>query len=371
MLAFVLGSYVPYIKYINLLYTAMPCINLLCYFPNQYYKSCYFIGALFNIIGMRGNAFIFSLFVQLISTSTPRLLSFTTNPIIDIKNDTLSVPRASEITFYLFGDNMQYVQKISFAYHNGAHGTHCEDHKHGSLLEFSKLNNRSLKIVYLCTGYYLNVKNYFCFKHQSGNGAQVWTHQPTYFPNSFVFKSELLHFDILTAWILFVSLLCCSALFSGLNLGIMTLDIMSLEILINAGSVKEKKMAAAVLPIRRRGNLILCSLTMANVVVNVVISMLSDKLIGGTGLAILYASLGILVFGEITPQALCNRYSLFIAYKTIYFTKLAICITFPIAFPVSIVLDKLLGEDMGRMLNKATLAELIKQHVSRLIAAHF
>ncbi|KAM7539762.1 hypothetical protein Aperf_G00000027297 [Anoplocephala perfoliata] len=55
-----------------------------------------------------------------------------------------------------------------------------------------------------------------------------------------------------------------STLFSGLNLGIMTLDVMHLEVLIEAGTNSEKKMATAVLPVRRRGNLTICSLTTAN-----------------------------------------------------------------------------------------------------------
>ncbi|VDL89440.1 unnamed protein product [Schistocephalus solidus] len=166
------------------------------------------------------------------------------------------------------------------------------------------------------------------------------------------------------AWVLYGFMLTQSALFSGLNLGIMTLDVLTLKIMQQAGSPSEKKMADSVLPVRARGNLILCSLTMANVVVNVIISMLSDRLIGGTGWAIFYASIGILIFGEIIPQAICNRYSLLVASKTIPFTKFILYLTLPVAYPLSLVLDTILGEDMGKTFTRAKLAELIKQHVA-------
>ncbi len=319
----------------------------------------------FNDGKMRVNAFAFLLIISCAYSRIPRLLSYTAVPVHEATDDATIVPQSEEIKFYLFGDDFKSIVKVGFSYKNGVHGSSCEDEKYSQQLEIKKISNRSVELLFAGDSYYFTGAVYFCFKHKTSDGTTTWTHQPTLHPSSILFQSDILHFEGPSAWILYAGLLCCSALFSGLNLGIMTLDIMSLEILIKAGSEKEKKMAAVVLPVRRRGNLILCSLTMANVVVNVVISMLSDKLVGGTGAAIIYASCGILVFGEIIPQALCNRFSLFIAYKTIVFTKLAIYLTSPIAFPVSLLLDKLLGEDMGRTMNKATLAELIKKHVRR------
>lgn len=313
---------------------------------------------------MRGKIYILLLLIKYVSSQQPSLVSYFAVPMNDLTHEILSLPHYESITFYLFGDNMEKVDKIAFAFKNGVKGSFCEDDKYDLLLDFQTINNRSIKAFCPRNHSYYDGKIYLCFKHDNGNGTAIWTHQPTVHPKSFVFSKFLISLLGPMPWLLLIFLLCCSALFSGLNLGIMTLDVMYLEILIDAGSENEKKMATAVLPVRRHGNLVICSLTIANVTVNVIISMLSDKLIGGTALAIFFASAGILLFGEILPQAACNRFSLAISYHTIFFTKLIIFLTFPIAFPVSLVLNKLLGGDMGRTMNRSILAELIKHHVN-------
>ncbi|VDK23226.1 unnamed protein product [Taenia asiatica] len=300
--------------------------------------------------------------INFISSQTPQLISYSAVPVKEVTQDRLILPQHESITFYLFGDNLLKVDKIAFAFKSGTKGAYCEDDKYEILLDFEKVDDRSIKAYCPQNHSSYNGEIYICFKHGNGNGTSVWTHQPTSYPYFFVFSTFFIHLLGPLPWVLLMFLLCCSALFSGLNLGIMTLDVMFLEILIEAGNENEKKMATAVLPVRRHGNLIICSLTLANVIVNVIISMLSDKLIGGTALAIFFASAGILLFGEILPQAACNRFSLIISYHTIFFTKLIMLLTFPIGFPISLVLNKLLGEDMGRTMNKSKLAELIKQH---------
>ena len=55
-------------------------------------------------------------------------------------------------------------------------------------------------------------------------------------------------------------LLCLSGLFSGLNLGLMSLDQTELRIVIKTGSESEKNNANAILPVRMLGNFLLCSL---------------------------------------------------------------------------------------------------------------
>lgn len=320
---------------------------------------------------MRENICAFLFLINLISSQPPQLVSYSAVPVKEVTQDRLILPQHELITFYLFGDNLLKVDKIAFAFKGGTKGAYCEDDKYDLLLDFENVDDRSIKAYCPRNHSFYNGEIFFCFKHGNGNGTAVWTHQPTIHPYFFVFSTFFICLLGPLPWVLLVFLLCCSALFSGLNLGIMTLDVMFLEILIEAGTENEKKMATAVLPVRRHGNLIICSLTLANVIVNVIISMLSDKLIGGTALAIFFASAGILLFGEILPQAACNRFSLIISYHTIFFTKLIILLTFPIGFPISLVLNKLLGEDMGRTMNKSKLAELIKQHVIVVKCSNF
>ena len=57
-----------------------------------------------------------------------------------------------------------------------------------------------------------------------------------------------------------IGLLLLSGLFSGLTLGLMSLDVRQLEIAIAGGDSLERLQAERILPLRRRGNLLLCTL---------------------------------------------------------------------------------------------------------------
>ena len=60
--------------------------------------------------------------------------------------------------------------------------------------------------------------------------------------------------------------------------------------------------------------------------------------------AVLGATAGIVVFGEIMPQAIVSRHALLVGAKTLPLMKFFMVITFPVAFPISLVLDRVLGE---------------------------
>ncbi|XP_036607751.1 metal transporter CNNM4 [Trichosurus vulpecula] len=180
--------------------------------------------------------------------------------------------------------------------------------------------------------------------------------------DSLVFLMEEEH-QLLPLWLhilLIMVLLVLSGIFSGLNLGLMALDPMELRIIQNCGKEKERRYARKIEPIRRKGNYLLCSLLLGNVLVNTTLTILLDNLLGSGVVAVASSTIGIVIFGEIVPQAICSRHGLAVGASTINVTKLFMLITFPLSFPISKVLDYVLGQEIGTVYNREKLMEMLK-----------
>ncbi|XP_026028791.1 metal transporter CNNM4-like isoform X2 [Astatotilapia calliptera] len=169
--------------------------------------------------------------------------------------------------------------------------------------------------------------------------------------------------SLLPMWLQVIMISCLlvlSGMFSGLNLGLMALDPMELRIVQSCGTDKEKKYARKIEPIRSKGNYLLCSLLLGNVLVNTTLTILLDDLIGSGLGAVVASTIGIVIFGEIVPQALCSRHGLAVGANTILVTKFFMFLTFPLSFPVSKLLDFLLGQEIGTVYNREKLVEMLK-----------
>ncbi|KAH7481785.1 hypothetical protein KRP22_015095 [Phytophthora ramorum] len=166
-----------------------------------------------------------------------------------------------------------------------------------------------------------------------------------------------------------VLLLALSAMFAGLGLGLMSLDLIGLEIVVAAGedahATDKERMnsdaAKKVIPLRRNGNLLLTTLLLGNVAVNVLTSIITADLTSGL-LGFIASTVLILIFGEIVPQALCSRYALVIGGKVVPFVRVLIVLFYIFAKPVSMALDATLGEDIGTVFTRRQLAEIIEIH---------
>ena len=147
-----------------------------------------------------------------------------------------------------------------------------------------------------------------------------------------------------------------SGLFSGLNLGLLGLDVKNLELLTKGPfnseqEAKDAKYAEKILPLRRRGNLLLCTILLGNVTVNSGLSILMGDLTSGT-MGLILSTAIITIFGEIIPQAVCSRYALYIGSHLTWYIWFFMLVTFPVSFPISVILDKILGEEVANILSK-------------------
>ncbi|KAE8748188.1 hypothetical protein FOCC_FOCC005025 [Frankliniella occidentalis] len=104
---------------------------------------------------------------------------------------------------------------------------------------------------------------------------------------------------------------------------------------------------------------LLRSILLGNVAVNSTLTILMDDLTSGL-VAVICSTLAIVVFGEITPQAICSRHGLAVGAKTIHITKLFMALTSPLSFPISKILDWCLGEEIGNVYTRERIKELVK-----------
>lgn len=152
-------------------------------------------------------------------------------------------------------------------------------------------------------------------------------------------------------------LIACSALFSGLTLGLMGLDVHELKRKMDLGNLD----AARVYPVRKRGNLLLTTLLLGNVAVNSALSIFLGSIATGV-LAGFMATTLIFLLGEIIPQAVISRHALAFGARTAWIVRILLIILFPLCGPIAYVLDKALGREIPTIFSKGELLSVIEEH---------
>ncbi|KAL9814104.1 putative CNNM, transmembrane domain-containing protein [Arabidopsis thaliana] len=158
-----------------------------------------------------------------------------------------------------------------------------------------------------------------------------------------------------------VALVVFAGLMSGLTLGLMSLSIVELEVMIKAGEPHDRKNAEKILPLVKNQHLLLCTLLIGNALAMEALPIFVDSLLPAWG-AILISVTLILAFGEIIPQAVCSRYGLSIGAKLSFLVRLIIIVFFPLSYPISKLLDLLLGKRHSTLLGRAELKSLVYMH---------
>ncbi|CAH9081894.1 unnamed protein product [Cuscuta europaea] len=161
--------------------------------------------------------------------------------------------------------------------------------------------------------------------------------------------------------LLIVLLVAFAGMMSGLTLGLMSLSLVDLEVIAKSGTLQDRKYAARILPVVKNQHLLLCTLLICNAAAMETLPIFLDSLVTAWG-AILISVTLILLFGEIIPQSVCSRYGLAIGAFTAPIVRILVWICFPIAYPISKLLDFLLGHENKALFRRAELKTLVNLH---------
>ena len=159
-----------------------------------------------------------------------------------------------------------------------------------------------------------------------------------------------------------------AGLASGLTQGLISLDHLELTIKARSGTELEKKWAKGVLPLVENHHLLLVSLMLWNAAANEILPIYLDVLVPTVVAIVMSVSL-VLIVGEILPASIMTGpKQLEIAYSLKYLVYVVLIFFFPLAYPISKLLDYTLG--VGEKLptyNRMQLSEMMKiQHEEQL-----
>jgi metal transporter CNNM len=152
-------------------------------------------------------------------------------------------------------------------------------------------------------------------------------------------------------------LVLVSAICSGLNIAVMSLDMGDLRRKAKLGN----KQAQRVLPLRRHTHLTLAAILFTNVAAVSGTSLVLDQRLEGW-LAGLLSTLLIVVFGEVIPQALFSKNALGWSSRFAPLLKFMIVITYVLSKPLQLLLDKLFPRQRTKLQSRRELGLLITEH---------
>jgi metal transporter CNNM len=156
-----------------------------------------------------------------------------------------------------------------------------------------------------------------------------------------------------------LALIILSAICSGLNVAVMSLDVADLRRKAKLGN----KQAQRVLPLRRNTHLVLASILLTNVAVvsatTLVLNQRLDGLVAG-----LLSTLLIVVFGEVIPQALFTKNPLLWSSRFSSLLRVMIVVSYVVSKPLQLLLDKLFPRQRAKLQSRQELGLMITEHLT-------
>lgn len=148
-----------------------------------------------------------------------------------------------------------------------------------------------------------------------------------------------------------------SAICSGLNIAIMSLDLPDLRRKAKLGNHQAKR----ILPLRRNIHLALASILLTNIAaVSATSLVLGERFSGWISGAV--STLLIVIFGEVLPQAIFAKNPLAWASKLAPALQFMVFVTYIISKPLQLLLDKIVGKRPRQLQSRHELGLLITEH---------
>ena len=149
-----------------------------------------------------------------------------------------------------------------------------------------------------------------------------------------------------------------SAMFSGLNLALFSINRLRLEVESSSGN----KNAETILSAREDANFLLTTVLWGNVGINVLLTLLSNSVMTGVT-AFIFSTFVITFVGEIMPQAYFSRNALRMGAMLLPLLRFYQFLLYPLAKPSALFLDWWVGPEGLQFFREKTIRELLKKHI--------
>ena len=158
-----------------------------------------------------------------------------------------------------------------------------------------------------------------------------------------------------------------AGLMSGLTVGYLSVDDLTMELKSTNGTEEEKFYSSRVLPVISNRHWLLCTLLLMNSFAMEALPVFLDRIFSRLTAVVISVTL-LLIFGEVIPQALCTGpRQIQIASMMAPFTLLLMKISSPITFFLGKALDIILGEHHKSRFQNTDLKALVEMHTYKAL----
>uniref|UniRef100_A0A672LX29 Metal transporter n=1 Tax=Sinocyclocheilus grahami TaxID=75366 RepID=A0A672LX29_SINGR len=182
-----------------------------------------------------------------------------------------------------------------------------------------------------------------------------------------IIKNPAVPSDYIPLWglilVVVVLGLICSVV-RCVNLSLLWLDPLELYVLHSCGSEDEKRVAKRLKPIRRRGNVLVCSLLFICALGHSVLGVLLYHLYGSIVPAVFTSGFLIFLLAELVPHIVCSGYGFQMAPGLIWLAQICLILTCPLSCPLGLLLDLILHRDVSTVGIREKTMEMIRTSVN-------